>query len=255
MKIVTWNVNGIRSASKKGLLDWLSQESPDILCLQETKAHPSQLENSLIAPKGYETHWSSALKKGYSGVALFLKRDPLHVQEGLGVKEFDAEGRTLITEYPDFILFNGYYPNGQHDLGRVPFKLKYSDLVLDSALQIHRAKGKPVILAGDFNTAHKEIDLARPKENEGNTGFLPEERAWMDKLISKGFVDIFREFEKGPNHYTWWSFRTAARKRNIGWRIDYFFVTPDLKDRVKRIYHQPKVMGSDHCPVVLELKR
>jgi exodeoxyribonuclease-3 len=254
MKIVTWNVNGIRAVAQKGFFDWMKREDPDILCLQETKAHPTQLEPSLLSPQGYKTHWSSAQKKGDSGVALYLKKDPINVKEGLDVEAFDQEGRTLITEYEDFILFNGYYPNGQHDLGRVGFKLKYSDTVLEKAKALQQEKKKPIILTGDFNTAHKEIDLARPKENEGNTGFLPEERAWIDKLVQNGFIDIFREFEPGPQHYSWWSYRAGARPRNIGWRIDYFFITPDLKDRVERVYHQPQVMGSDHCPIVLELK-
>lgn len=253
MKIISWNVNGIRAAHRKGFMDWLRRENPDILCLQETKAHPAQLEEDLVNPPGYQTHWSSAEKKGYSGVALYLREKPLHVSEGIGQAEFDAEGRTLVTEYPDFILYNGYYPNGQHDLGRVPFKLRYSDRVLSHALNTQKQKRKPIILAGDFNTAHKEIDLARPKQNEGNTGFLPEERAWIDKLVGKGFIDIFREFEPGPNHYTWWSYRAGARQKNIGWRIDYFFITPDLKSQVQKAYLQPQVLGSDHCPVVIEL--
>ena len=234
-------------------MDWLEQEKPDILCIQETKAHPDQLDEELLNPQGYQTHWSSAQKKGYSGVALFLKNNPLQVTEGLGIPEFDAEGRTLISENKDFILYNSYYPNGRHDLGRVPFKLKYSDSILDHALKTHKEKKKPIILAGDFNTAHKAIDLARPKANEGNTGFLPEERAWIDKLISKGFIDIFRQFEAEPDHYTWWSYRAGARQKNIGWRIDYFFITPDLAKKIKRVYHQPEVMGYDHCPVVMEL--
>ena len=253
MKIATWNVNGIRAAQKKGLLEWFSREDPDIFCVQETKAHPEQLDESLLNPPGYQTHWSSAVKKGYSGVALFLKPRPIEVNEGLGIPSFDAEGRTLVTEYPEFILYNGYYPNGQHDLGRVPFKLQYSDAVLEHALGLHKKRKKPIILAGDFNTAHREIDLARPRENIGNTGFLPEERAWIDKLISRGFMDIFREFQPGPHHYTWWSYRAGARRKNIGWRIDYFFITPDLKERVKKIYHQPEILGSDHCPVIMEL--
>jgi exodeoxyribonuclease III len=254
MKIVTWNVNGIRAVQKKGLGDWLKETDPDILCLQETKAHPDQLEKDLREPFPYQAHWSAAVKKGYSGVALFLKKPPLRVGSGLGIEEFDNEGRTLIAEYENFILYNGYYPNGQHDLGRVPFKLKYSDAVLDHSLSLHRQKKKPIILAGDFNTAHQAIDLARPKENEGNTGFLPEERAWLDKLVSKGFIDIFRAFEPGPHHYTWWSYRAGARQKNIGWRIDYFFITPDLKDRIQKVYLQPKVMGSDHCPVIMEIQ-
>jgi exodeoxyribonuclease-3 len=253
MKIISWNVNGIRAAHRKGFMEWLRKENPDILCLQETKAHPDQLGQELVNPGGYQTHWSSAEKKGYSGVALYLKDSPLQVSEGIGQAEFDAEGRTLVTEYPDFILYNGYYPNGQHDLGRVPFKLRYSDTVLSHALKNQKQKKKPIILAGDFNTAHKEIDLARPKQNEGNTGFLPEERAWIDKLVGQGFIDIFREFEPGPHHYTWWSYRAGARRKNIGWRIDYFFVTPDLKAQVQNAYLLPQVMGSDHCPVVIEL--
>ena len=253
MKLISWNVNGIRAVQRKGFMDWLLKEDPDILCIQETKAHPDQLDEALLNPPGYRTHWSSAERKGYSGVALYLKEKPLQVSEGIGEAEFDIEGRTLITEFPDFILYNGYYPNGQHDLGRVPFKLKYSDRVLDHAKRTHKKKNKPVILAGDFNTAHKEIDLARPKQNEGNTGFLPEERAWIDKLLGEGFVDIFREFESGPHHYTWWSYRAGARKKNIGWRIDYFFVTPDLKPQVQKAYLQPQVLGSDHCPIVIEL--
>jgi exodeoxyribonuclease-3 len=174
------------------------------------------------------------------------------VTEGIGFTEFDDEGRTLVTEFSDFLLINGYFPNGQPDLGRVPYKLRYSDAVMDLALKFQK-EGKPVMICGDYNTAHQPIDLARPKANGGNTGFLPIERAWIDKHIAQGFVDIFREFEKGPGHYTWWSYRAGARKNNVGWRIDYFFVTPDLKDRVKKSYHLSQVTGSDHCPVVLEL--
>src|SRR5215470_14359276 len=171
MKIVTWNVNGIRAAARKGLLDWLSEEKPDILCLQETKAHPDQLEEGLRFPLGYRTFWSSAKRKGYSGVALFLKNQDFEVKEGLGIPEFDDEGRTLTVETPCFILITGYFPNGQPDLGRVPYKLRYSDTVMEYAHGLRQQKGKPIIVCGDINTAHREIDLARPKENEGNTGF------------------------------------------------------------------------------------
>ena len=206
-----------------------------------------------MAPPGYRTFWSAAKKKGYSGVAIFLKREALSVTEGLQVPEFDDEGRTLVGEFEDFILINGYFPNGQHNLGRVPYKLRYSDTVMEHAHRLRREKTKPIIICGDINTAHREIDLARPKENEGNTGFLPEERAWLDKFLASGFIDIFRELEPGPNHYTWWSYRAGARPRNVGWRIDYFFITPELRPRVHKAYHQPQVHGSDHCPVVLEL--
>ncbi len=253
MKIATWNVNGIRAVQKKGLKVWLNQEMPDILCLQETKAHPEQLDDELLSPQGYSTFWASAEKKGYSGVSLWTQQKPLNLWEGLGIPEFDREGRSLIAEFPDFLLYNGYYPNGQPDLGRVPYKLKYSEMVLQHALEMQKSKLKPVILTGDFNTAHRPIDLARPRENEGNTGFLPEERAWLDRLLSHGFVDIFRERESKPHHYSWWSYRAGARERNIGWRIDYFFVTQELKNKVQDIYHQPEVLGSDHCPIILEL--
>lgn len=253
MKIISWNVNGIRAVAKKGLGEWLAREQPDVLCLQETKAHPSQLDETFKNPKGYTTHWAAAQRKGYSGVALFIKKSECTVKEGLLIEEFDSEGRTLTAEFDDFILINGYFPNGQHTLGRVPYKLRYSDTVMEYAKDLRAKRKKPVIVCGDFNTAHREIDLARPKENEGNTGFLPEERAWIDKFIANGFIDIFREREKGPHHYTWLSYRAGARGKNVGWRIDYFFITPELRERVKKIYHQPHVMGSDHCPVVLEL--
>ncbi|MFO1463466.1 MAG: exodeoxyribonuclease III [bacterium] len=254
MKIATWNVNGIRAAGRKGFLDWMREERPDVVCLQETKAHPDQLDAELREPLGYRSFWSSAKKKGYSGVALLLNREPLRVEAGLGRPEFDDEGRTLTAEFKDFILITGYFPNGQPDLGRVPYKLRYSDTVMEHAHALKRATGKPIVICGDVNTAHREIDLARPKENEGNTGFLPVERAWVDKFLASGFVDIFREREPGPHHYSWWSYRSGARPRNIGWRIDYFFITPELRDRVSDIYHQPEVEGSDHCPIILELK-
>ena len=252
MKLISWNVNGIRACAKYGLLSLLDQEKPDILCLQETKCHPDQLEPTLKSPPGYKTYWSSAKKRGYSGVSVWMRESPLRVKEGIGFEEFDDEGRTLVTEFQDFYLINSYFPNGQHDLGRVPFKLRFSDALMEMALKL-KGEGKPVMICGDYNTAHKEIDLARPKANEGNTGFLPIERAWIDKHVSEGFVDIFREFEKGPGHYTWWSYRAGARKNNVGWRIDYFFVSPELKGQVKKSYHLPHVLGSDHCPVVLEL--
>src|SRR5262249_41176493 len=172
--------------------------------------HPDQLEEGLRSPLDYRTFWSSAKRKGYSGVALFLKNQDFEVKEGLGISEFDDEGRTLTVETPRFILITGYFPNGQPDLCRVPYKLRYSDTVMEYAHGLRQQKGKPIIVCGDINTAHREIDLARPKENEGNTGFLPIERAWMDKFVGSGFVDIFRELEPGPHHYSWWSYRSGA---------------------------------------------
>jgi len=239
---------------KKGFLDWLYKESPDILCLQETKASPEQLSEALIKPKGYEVYWSSStVKKGYSGVAIYTKQKPKKVQERLGVKKFDEEGRTLMLDYGQFILFNIYYPNGGAENKRVPFKMKFYDTFLKLAEKFHKA-GKKLICTGDFNTAHKEIDIARPKANENNTGFLPEERAWIDKFISKGYIDTFRHFSKEPNQYTYWDYNTFARKRNVGWRLDYFFISENALSNLKSAFIMQDVMGSDHCPVGIELE-
>jgi len=252
MKILSWNVNGIRAMEKKGFLDWLQKESPDILCVQETKAHPDQLSDNLINPNGYRTFWSSAEKKGYSGTAVFTKVEPISAKEGLGVKKFDTEGRTLMLDYGDFILFNIYFPNGSRGNIRVPFKLAFYDAFLKKVEGLVK-KGKNIILCGDVNTAHTEIDLEHPKQNEKNTGFLPEERAWMTKFIDRGYVDTFRFFNKEPKHYTWWDYKTAARTRDVGWRLDYFFVNKSFMSKVKKASILKSVMGSDHCPVGIEL--
>ncbi|MFA5060016.1 MAG: exodeoxyribonuclease III [Candidatus Omnitrophota bacterium] len=252
MKLLCWNVNGIRAVEKKGFVEWLRKESPDILCIQETKAHPSQLTEGLLRPGPYKTYWSSAEKKGYSGVGIFSKKDA-DVQEGLGIKKFDCEGRVLEADYGDFVLFNIYFPNGGAGNKRVPFKMEFYDAFLKTALNLQK-KGKGIIVCGDVNTAHEEIDLARPKENQKNTGFLPEERAWVTKFISHGFIDTFRHFEKGAQHYTWWDYKTGARARNIGWRIDYFFISENLLPKLKNAFILKDVMGSDHCPIGIEIK-
>ncbi|HOW36491.1 MAG TPA: exodeoxyribonuclease III [Candidatus Omnitrophota bacterium] len=254
MKILSWNVNGIRSVEKKGFLEWVYAESPDILCLQETKAHPDQLSDNLLNPRGYKTYWSAAQKKGYSGVALFAKVTPQKVDTGIGVKKFDIEGRTLIADFGPFVLFNIYYPNGGAGNKRVPFKMSFYDTFLKVADDL-RKKGKKLVICGDLNTAHAEIDLARPKENEKNTGFLPEERAWVSKFISRGYIDTFRHFNQEPGYYTWWDYKTGARARNVGWRIDYFFVTTNLLANLKSAFILKDVMGSDHCPVGIELEK
>ncbi|OGX35108.1 MAG: exodeoxyribonuclease III [Omnitrophica WOR_2 bacterium RIFCSPHIGHO2_02_FULL_52_10] len=252
MRLISWNVNGIRAIQKKGFMEWLHKESPDILCLQETKGHPEQLNDELLSPDGYQTFWSAAEKKGYSGTAIFTKSKPKSVEEGLGVKKFDTEGRTLVADYGPFILFNIYFPNGSAGNVRVPFKMEFYDAFLKKANTL-KASGKKVILCGDVNTAHAEIDLARPKQNENNTGFLPEERAWVTKFIENDYVDTFRHFHKDGGHYTWWDYKTGARARNIGWRIDYFFVSENLLPKVKKAFILDKVTGSDHCPVGIEL--
>lgn len=255
LKLATWNVNGIRATQKKGLLDWLIREKPHIVGFQETKADISQLDDSLTKRDDYYTFYFSAQKKGYSGVALFSsKMIPMpKITYGIGIEKFDQEGRVIIAEYKNFYLINAYFPNGQPDLGRVPYKLEFSRALAKYALKLE--KKKQVIICGDVNTAHKEIDIARPKENEKNTGFLPIERAWIDEFIGQGFIDVFRTFHPSTKDaYTWWSFRAGSRARNIGWRLDYFFTTKGLIHKIKKVYHQTEMMGSDHCPVFLELE-
>lgn len=255
MKIASWNVAGLRACEKKGYLDWVSDNKFDVICLQETKALPEQLSDSLVNPDDYEVLYAPAQKKGYSGVSTWVKKGITFKNKvGLGKEEFDSEGRTIITEFDNFILFNCYFPNGQRDHGRVPYKLSFSDEVANQALALKEKTGKEVVITGDFNTAHHEIDLANPKTNTKTTGFLPIEREWMDKFKKKGFIDAFREFTPNENgHYTWWTFRGDCRARNVGWRIDYFWTTDGFKKRIQNCFHQPEVQGSDHCPIVLDM--
>ncbi|MBI4979712.1 MAG: exodeoxyribonuclease III [Spirochaetes bacterium] len=253
MKLISWNVNGIRAAYKKGILEWFAGEKPDVLCLQETKAHPEQLPEELIAVKGYQSFFSSAEKKGYSGTAVYTGEKPATVEYGFGKKEFDSEGRIIIASYDAFTLYNIYFPNGKASPERLKYKMSFYDAFLSHA-EKRRKRGESIVICGDVNTAHTELDLARPKENEDSSGFLPEERAWIDTLIAAGYTDTFRMFEKKGGFYSWWDQKTRARDRNIGWRIDYFFVSNDLTGKVKKSYMLADVMGSDHCPVVLELK-
>jgi exodeoxyribonuclease-3 len=252
-RLLCWNVNGIRAAQRSGFLEWLYRESPDILCVQETKANPEQLNQDLREPHGYHVYWNYPEGKGYGGVATFTREKPLKVQNGFGVQEFDVEGRVVISEYPEFILFNVYFPNGKKDEIRLKYKLDFYDAFFDY-IELLRQKGKRLIICGDYNTAHQEIDLARPKENEKVSGFLPIERAWMDKLVAHGYTDTLRHFSKEPDQYTWWDLKSRARERNVGWRIDYFFVTEDLLPSVSQAFIMPEVMGSDHCPIGIILK-
>jgi len=252
MKIISWNVNGIRAMVRKGFMDWLREESPDVLCLQETKAWPEQVPADVRRPKGYHAYWHKAEKKGYSGVLTYTKEEPVIVKTGLGIGEFDSEGRTVITEYTDFILFNIYFPNGKRNPERLEYKLRFYDHFLDVAETL-REQGKDIVVCGDLNTAHKPMDLARPKENEKESGFLPVERAWMDKLVDHGYIDTFRHFNKEPDNYTWWDYYTRARERNVGWRIDYFFISEELLPRLRKAFILSEVMGSDHCPLGIEL--
>jgi len=253
MRLISWNVNGIRAADKKGLFDLFKSESPDILCLQEIKAKPEQISPHLKNTPGYNFFINSADRKGYSGVATYTKQKPKEIKKGFGIEKFDIEGRTLIIEFQPFTLFNIYFPNGKKNQERLDYKLDLYDTFLGYADNL-KALGKNIVVCGDFNTAHKEIDLARPKENEKISGFLPVERAWIDTFIDHGYVDTFRYFNKEPEQYTWWSMRTAARERNIGWRLDYFFVNKEFINKVKNAFILQNVMGSDHCPVGIELE-
>ena len=252
MKLVSWNVNGIRAIQYKGFFEFLASASPDILCIQETKARPEQLDKSLLYPEGYHTYWNCPKRKGYAGVAIYTREKPLDVWYDFTAGKLDSEGRFLAADYGKFILMNIYFPNGGAGNKRVPYKLEFYELFLEYADSLVKA-GNKLVIGGDLNTAHKEIDLARPKENVNNTGFLPEERAWIDKFIQHGYVDTFRHFHDEPGQYTYWDMKTRARERNVGWRIDYFFVSENLLPSVKDSYIMPEVMGSDHCPIVLIL--
>ncbi|MDC1173920.1 exodeoxyribonuclease III [Bacteriovoracaceae bacterium] len=256
LKISSWNVAGLRACEKKGFHDWVSEHKPDIICLQETKALPEQLSEELVNPKKYSALYAPAERKGYSGVATWVKEGIEHKHTiGLGVEEFDCEGRTLITEFSEFILINCYFPNGKRDHSRVPYKLDFCRKVAEVALKMKKKKKKEVIITGDYNTAHTELDLANPKTNKKTTGFLPIEREWMDEFKEQGFTDLFREFTPDENgHYTWWTYRGDCRERNVGWRIDYFWSTDDFVKKVKSCTHSPEVLGSDHCPINLEIK-
>lgn len=252
--LYSWNVNGIRALQRKGFLDWLAETKPDILGLQETKAHPDQLDEAMLNPEGYHAYFASAERKGYSGVALYTRKEPNSVSYGLGFPEFDKEGRTLIAEYDDFVFITAYFPNGQNDHARVPYKMEYKRVFLEYCNQL-RAAGKSVIFCGDVNTAHQEIDLARPKSNKNTTGFLTLEREWIDEIVKQGYIDTYRHaYPEQEGAYTWWSLRGSARTDNVGWRIDYFFISPDLKDQVHEAAIHHTTLGSDHCPISLTLK-
>lgn len=254
MKIISWNVNGIRAVLNKGFVEWFTQESPDILCLQETKAQIEQFPPDLLTQTNYSITHSSAVKKGYSGVAT-ISREKILDTKKIGNHEYDNEGRVLIHELRDFHLINCYFPNSQRDHKRLPFKIKFCEFVLHKMNELQRTR--PVIITGDFNIAHQEIDLANPKTNKDNAGFLPEERDWMTRCLEQGWVDIYRHLHPDKTGaYTWWSqMNPSIRERNIGWRLDYFLISPALVPKVKRAEILSQVRGSDHCPVLLELKR
>ncbi len=252
MLLSSWNVNSYRAVAKKGFFDWLRGASADVVCLQETKVRADQLTEADLHPDGFTGVWCSSEKRqGWSGTAVFHKIAPLAVTCDLPDPAYQGEGRLIHFEYEAFHLVNCYFPNGQSSPERLAYKLGFYEAFLTYAQELRRAK--PVVFCGDVNTAHTEIDLKNPKTNRHVSGFLPEERAWIDRVVAAGYVDTFRMFEPGPGHYTWWDYLTRARERNAGWRIDYFFVSEELKSRVVRAWIEPQVMGSDHCPIGLEL--
>ena len=255
MRIICWNVNGIRANIKKGGFEWLLAQNPDMFCLQETKAHPEQLTKETLSPSGYYSYFDhSKGRKGYSGVAIYTKSKPEYVEYGLGEEDLDQEGRQIALFYKDYVIITIYFPNGGGGEERLDFKMRYYAKFLKYLEKIHK-QGKSVIFCGDVNTAHQEIDLARPKENEKNTGFLPMERQWIDTLIAQGYIDTFRYLNPdAKSKYSWWDMKTFARERNVGWRIDYFFVSENLKESIKSSVIHENVPGSDHAPIELEIK-
>ena len=250
MKFVSWNVNGLRSILRRNFLDWLAAENPDVLCLQETRCEPDDVEQ--LWPAAYATHWNCAEKKGYSGTAIFTKSRPLAVTRGIGVARHDREGRVLSAEFADYFVVDVYVPNSQRELTRLAYRQQWDRAFLRYLKRLEERK--PVVFCGDMNVAHTELDLANPKANVKNHGFTPQERAGFDAWVKAGFVDTFREFEKGGGHYSWWSQLPGVRARNVGWRIDYVLVSAALRPRLESAFIRRDVTGSDHCPVGIELE-
>lgn len=252
MKITTWNVNGIRAALSKGMRDFIVDSQPDIMCLQEIKARPEQVDEALREIPGYHSIWNPALRPGYSGVAVYTKEPPDQTVLGIGEERFDVEGRVIRMHYDKFILYNIYFPNGQRGKERVDYKLEFYSTLLEQCKKFHD-QGANIIITGDFNTAHNDIDLANPRENEKTSGFLPEEREWIDIYLNNGFKDVFRVLYPETVKYTWWTYRVNARARNIGWRLDYYLTSNGFASQVKDVIVHDEIQGSDHCPVSLIL--
>ncbi len=252
LNLFSWNVNGIRAVEKKGFTDIIKNLNPDIIGIQETKAQPDQIPESIINMESYKNYWFSAVKKGYSGVGVLTRIEPLNVINGIGIEQFDIEGRVITLEFDDFYFINCYYPNAQHELLRIDYKTGFNTAILEYCEKLK--KKKTIVICGDYNVAHKEIDLKNPRTNMNNPGFSIQERDSMDTFINTGYIDTFRMFNNEPNNYTWWSYRFNARKRNIGWRIDYFCVDESSVTRILDAEIHPSVLGSDHCPVSMKLK-
>jgi exodeoxyribonuclease-3 len=253
MRIITYNVNGIRAAMNKGLVEWVGHAQPDVLCLQEIKATPDQVNTQPFEEMGYHLYWHPAQKKGYSGVAVFSKLLPTHVEYGCGMKDYDDEGRVLRLDFGDVSIMSVYHPSGSSGDLRQEFKMKWLDDFTNYVGQLQQNRPN-LLLCGDFNICHREIDIHNPKSNANTSGFLPEEREWMEQFINSGFIDTFRHFNKDPHHYSWWSYRAGSRGKNLGWRIDYNMATQNLEHRLRRAVILPDAMHSDHCPVLLEIE-
>ncbi len=251
-KIISYNVNGIRAAIKKGLLEWIKAADPDVLCIQELKANKEQVDVQLIEDLGYHHYWHSAEKKGYSGVAIFCKTKPDHVEYGCGIDDYDREGRVIRADFGDVSVMSVYHPSGSSGDERQAFKYKWMDDFEAYIADLKKVR-KKLVISGDYNICHEPIDIHNPKSNAKSSGFLPEERAWLDGFIKSGFVDSFRFLNQEPHHYSWWSYRANARAKNLGWRIDYNLVSENLKDQIVRSCMLPEAKHSDHCPVVLEI--
>lgn len=252
MRVITYNLNGIRSAIKKGFIDWLKTDPADVVCVQEIKAEKENVDLKLFEDLGYHSYWFSAEKKGYSGVAIFTKRQPDNVVYGNGIAQSDQEGRVIRLDFGDITVINAYFPSGTSGDIRQTYKYQWLDEFFDYIGELRKSR-KNLIICGDYNIAHKEIDIHNPVSNKKSSGFLPEERAWMDKWFENGFVDSFREFNKDPHHYSWWTVRANARANNKGWRIDYISITDTLKEKLRGAAIYPDVVHSDHCPVYIDL--
>jgi len=252
MKIISYNVNGLRSAISKGFAEWLSQENPDVICIQETKAQPDQIDTSVFEALGYRCYFNSAVKKGYSGVAIITKNEPDLLIPGIGIPEFDDEGRVLRADFGDITLLSTYFPSGSYGDERQDFKMKF--LVAYQSFLKDLKKTRPnLIVSGDYNICHKPIDINHPERHTKMSGFLPEEREWMDRFLEDGFIDSFRKYNQSPNQYSWWSYRAGSRSKNLGWRIDYHMLSSSLENRLSSASILQQVVHSDHCPVVVEI--